>query len=143
MPVLKHDIFFRQHPVFTGDELAVHLASIGSNGVRTQEKLLGYHAKAGRLRRVRQGMYAVIPPGVDGDTYPVDPYLLAARLTPDAVLSHHTALEFHGRGVLGLAALHLFPRSVPWRRSSSVISSFGAPGSRGRWCVRERSITAC
>ena len=97
MPLVKHDAFFRQHPVFTGDELAIHLASIGSNGVRTQERVLGYHAKAGRLRRIRQGMYAVIPPGVDGDTYPVDPYLVAAKLTPDAVLSHHTALEFHGR----------------------------------------------
>ena len=97
MPVLKHDTFFRQHPVFTGDELAGHLARIGSNGVRTQEKVLGYHTKSGRLHRVRQGMYAVIPPGVDGDTYPVDPYLVAAKLTPDAVLSHYTALEFHGR----------------------------------------------
>ena len=97
MPVLKHDVFFRQHPVFTGDELARHLARVGSNGVRTQEKVLGYHTKAGRLRRIRQGMYAVIPPGVNGDTYPVDPYLVAAKLTPDAVLSHHTALEFHGQ----------------------------------------------
>ena len=52
---------------------------------------------AGRLCRVRQGLYAVVPPGVDGDTYPVDPYQVAARLTPDAVLSHHTALEFHGQ----------------------------------------------
>ena len=79
-----------------GDDLARHLARIGSNGLRTQEKVLGYHTKAGRLRRIRQGMYAVIPPGANGDTYPVDPYLVAAKLTPDAVLSHHTALEFHG-----------------------------------------------
>ena len=94
---LKHDTFFRQHPVFTGYELARHLVRIGSNGARTQEKVLGYHTKAGRLRRIRQGMYAVIPPGLDGDAYPVDPYLVAAKLTPDAVLSHHTALEFHGQ----------------------------------------------
>ena len=97
MSVLKHDAFLREHPVFTGDELAAHLARIGSNGVRAQEKALEYCTRAGRLRRVRQGMYAVIPPGADGDTYPVDPYLVAAKLTPDAVLSHHTALEFHGR----------------------------------------------
>ncbi len=97
MPVVKHDAFFRQHPVFTGDELARHLARTGSDGLRTQERVLGYHTRAGRLRRIRQGMYAVIPPGADGDTYPVDPYLVAAKLTPDAVLSHHTALEFHGR----------------------------------------------
>ena len=93
----KHDTFFRQHPVFSGDELAGHLARIGSHGARTQERVLAYHTKAGRLCRVRQGLYAVVPPGVDGDTYPVDPYQVAARLTPDAVLSHHTALEFHGQ----------------------------------------------
>jgi predicted transcriptional regulator of viral defense system len=42
-------------------------------------------------------MYAAIPPGADADSYPVDPFLVAAKLTADAVLSHHTALEFHGR----------------------------------------------
>ena len=47
--------------------------------------------------RVRRGLYAVIPPGADPGSYPVDPCLVAAKLTPDAVLSHHTALEFHGR----------------------------------------------
>ena len=46
---------------------------------------------------MRRGLYAVIPPGADPGSYPVDPYLVAAKLTPDAVLSHHTALEFHGR----------------------------------------------
>ncbi len=97
MPIVKHDVFFQQHPVFTGDELARHLARVGSDGMRTPERVLGYRTRAGRLRRIRQGMYAVIPPGADGDTYPVDPYLVAAKLTPDAVLSHHTALEFHGR----------------------------------------------
>jgi len=97
VPVLKHDVFFRQHPVFTGDELSRHLARIGSNGMRTPERVLAYHIKSGRLRRVRQGLYAVVPPGVDGDTCPVDPYQVAAKLTPDAVLSHHTALELHGR----------------------------------------------
>ena len=97
MPTLKHDVFFRRHPVFTGDELAGHLARIGSHGVRTPERVLAYHIKSGWLRRVRQGLYAVIPPGVDGDTYPVDPYQVAAKMTPDAMLSHHTALEFHGQ----------------------------------------------
>ena len=40
---------------------------------------------------------AVFPSGIDGDTYPVDPYQVVAKLTPDAALSHRTALEFHGR----------------------------------------------
>ncbi len=94
---MKHDEFFRKHPVFTGEELAEHLSSNGEVGLRAQEALLAYHRKAGRIVRVRRGLYAVIPPGADPGSYPVDPFLIAAKLTPDAVLSHHTALEFHGK----------------------------------------------
>ena len=94
---MKHDVFFRKHPVFTGKELADHLLPLGEVGGRTQEALLAYHRKAGRLVQVRRGLYAVIPPGANPDSYPVDPFLVAAKLTPDAVLSHHTALEFHGK----------------------------------------------
>ncbi len=97
MPTVKHDQFFRRHPVFTTDELAVHLASRGRASARTRETLLGYHVKAGRLLRVRRGLYAVVPPGADPESFPVDPYLIASRLTADAILSHHTALEFHDR----------------------------------------------
>ena len=97
MPATKHEAFFRRHPVFTGEDLSAHLSSKGEVGTRTQESLVSYHTKAERLVRVRRGLFAVIPPGETCDTYPVDPYLVAAKLTGDAVLSHHTALEFHGR----------------------------------------------
>lgn len=94
---MKHAEFFRKHPVFTGEELARHLSSRGEVGGRAQEALLAYHRKSGRVVRVRRGLYAVIPEGAATNTYPVDPFLVAARLTADAALSHHTALEFHGR----------------------------------------------
>jgi len=94
---MKHDEFFRMHPVFTGEELSKHLSSHGDVGRRAREALLAYYRKAGRVVRVRRGLYAVIPAGADVDSYPVDLFLIAAKLTPDAVLSHHTALEFHGR----------------------------------------------
>ena len=94
---MKHAEFFRKHPVFTATELTEHLSSLGHVGPRTQEALLAYYRKTGRLVRIRRGLYAVIPAGADADSYPVDPFLIAANLTADAVLSHHTALEFHGR----------------------------------------------
>ena len=97
MPTIKHDTFFRRHPVFTGEELAEHLSTGGHVGARTQESLVAYHTRTGRLVRVRRGLFAVIPPEADSDTYPIDPYLVASRLTPDSVLSYHTALELHGR----------------------------------------------
>ena len=94
---MRHRDFFRRHPVFTAEELSTHLASRGPVGPRTREALLSYHTRTGRLLRIRRGLYAVIPPGSDPRSYPVDPYLIAAKITPDAVLSHHTALEYHGR----------------------------------------------
>jgi predicted transcriptional regulator of viral defense system len=94
---MTHAAFLRTHPVFTGEELSRHLASRGHVGPRAREALLAYYRKAGRIVRVRRGLYAVVPPGSDADTYPVDHFLVAAKLTSDAVLSHHTALEFFGR----------------------------------------------
>lgn len=94
---MQHAEFFRQHPVFTGDELGRHLSSGGDIGERARESLLAYHRKTGRVVRVRRGLYAVVPAGADAASYPIDPYLVGAKLTADAVLSHHTALAFHGR----------------------------------------------
>ena len=97
MPAVKHDAFFRRHLVFRGEQLAEHLSSGGEAGARTQESLVAYHTRTGHLVRIRWGLFAVIPLGADSDTYPIDPFLIASRLTQDAVLSHHTALDFHGR----------------------------------------------
>ena len=94
---MKHDEFFRKHPVFTGEELAAYLSSIGETGARTQEGVLAHQIKNGRLIRIRRSLFAAMPPGADRASYPVDPFLVAGKLTADAVLSHHTALEFHGR----------------------------------------------
>lgn len=94
---MKHEAFFRKHPVFTAEELDNHLLSTGKSGPRTRESLLGYHRKRGHVILIRRSLYAVIPPGANPDSYPIDPFLVAAKLTKDAVLSHHTALEIHGR----------------------------------------------
>ena len=97
MPTVRHEAFFRRHPVFTGDEFAEHLSSRGQDGGRTKESILAYHTKTGRIVRIRRGLYAVIPLESDSDSYPIDPYLITSRLARDSVLSHHTALQFHGR----------------------------------------------
>ena len=93
---MKHETFFRKHPVFTGKEFNDHLSRLGKAGPRTRESLLNYHRSTGHVILIRRGLYAVIPIGADPDSYPVDPFLVAAKLTTDAVLSYHTALEVHG-----------------------------------------------
>lgn len=94
---MKHDEFFRKNPVFTGEDLAKHLSLQGKSDGRTQEALLAYHQKAGRIVRIRRGLYAVIPKGASKGLFSVDPFLVASKLSPDSVLTHHTALEFHGK----------------------------------------------
>jgi predicted transcriptional regulator of viral defense system len=94
---MKHDSFFLKHPVFTVEEFSNYLASRTELGARTVESLLTHFQKAGRVSRVRRGLYATVPPGASARTHPIDPFLVAARLTPDSVLSHHTALQYHGR----------------------------------------------
>ena len=94
---MRHETFFLSHPVFTGKEFAEHLSLGGRNGARTKDSILSYHTETGRIVRIRRGLYAAAPPGYDGDSFPIDPYLIASRLTRDSVLTHHTALQFHGR----------------------------------------------
>lgn len=88
--------FFKRSPVFTTEEMMSFLREQGSSSRWTCKSLLAYHVKQGRILRVRRGFYATIPEGVNSHEYSVDPYLLASKITNDAVLSHHTALEYHG-----------------------------------------------
>lgn len=93
---MKHESFFRQHPVFTSKEFDDYLSSLGLRGPRSRESLLNYHRKTGHVLLIRRGLYAVIPHGSNPESYSVDPFLVASKLTADAVLSHHTALEVNG-----------------------------------------------
>jgi predicted transcriptional regulator of viral defense system len=88
--------FFSQHAVFTLEELDRFLAGKGSCNRHTRNSLLSYYRQQGRIIPIRRGLYAVVPPGMSLDTCPVDQYLLAAKMTSDAVLAYHTALAFYG-----------------------------------------------
>jgi predicted transcriptional regulator of viral defense system len=89
--------FFATHPVFTADEFGDFLESRGSSSPSTRKTLLTRREKAGELLRIRRGLYATVPVGVNPADAPIDPYLVASRMVSDAVLGYHTALEFHGK----------------------------------------------
>jgi len=94
---MKIEDFFHRRPIFTNEELAEFLASRKAHGPRTQESLLAYYTKIRRVVRVRRGLYAVVPPGANPETYSFDPFLLATKMTRDAALAYHTALEVQGK----------------------------------------------
>ena len=86
--------FFATHPVFTHEEFA---RSRGGGSPRTVDSLLRKHAARGRIVRIRRGLYGVLPAGAKGGTVEIDPYLVATKTADDAAVSHHAALQFHGR----------------------------------------------
>ena len=88
--------FFAEHPTFSTEEAAEFLRVHATGNALTRRRLLTYHHARGHVVNVRRGLYAYVPVGADAERYPVDPYLVASRMTSDAVLGYHTALELHG-----------------------------------------------
>lgn len=103
---MKVDEFLAMHAVFTVEELDRFLCARGSGNPNTRRSLLTYYRKKGRIIRIRRGLYATVPVGDDPTSSPVDPYLVAAKLTPDAVIAYHSALEFHGKAYSVHSRLH-------------------------------------
>ncbi len=94
---MKVQDFFRKSPVFRHEMFAAFLEAGGPRSTKTREALLAYHVNAGHLLRIRRGLYAVVPEGISPEGHQVDPYLLGAHMTDDAVLAYHSALQFHGK----------------------------------------------
>lgn len=86
--------FFSRHPVLTLEEWARALG--GPQSPSRAAARARYHLGTGRLRRIARGVYAVVPPGARARAFQPDPYLVAAALRADAILSHHAALDLLG-----------------------------------------------
>ena len=95
-PVVSAE-FFDSHPVFTRAEFEAARGSTASRSPRTTDSLLRRYVADGRLTRVRSGLYAVVPRGMDAAAAPVDPYLVATKLSSDATVAYHAALQFWGK----------------------------------------------
>lgn len=89
--------FFSTHPVFTHDEFRRAHGAGRERSPRTADSLLHRALSHGRLVHLRRGLYAVVPPGSDAERVQVDPFLLASKLSSDAVIAYHAALQFHGK----------------------------------------------
>jgi predicted transcriptional regulator of viral defense system len=90
----------------------------GSTNTNTRKALLTYYQSKGRIVSIRRGLYATVPPSNDPDTYPIDPFLVAAKMADDAVLAYHTALEYHGK------AYSVYNRLTYTSESSSRLMEF-------------------
>ncbi|MFZ0612044.1 MAG: type IV toxin-antitoxin system AbiEi family antitoxin domain-containing protein [Desulfobacterales bacterium] len=126
---MKLNEFLSRHAVFTVEELDRFLSARGSGKPNTRKSLLTYYRNQGRIILVRRGLYATVPLGVDPVSNPVDPYLVAAKMTVDAVLAYHTALEFHGRAYSVYTRLHYISasKSLPLKFQSHEFTCAPVP----------------
>lgn len=91
---VRVDEIFSRNPILTLETLS---EALGGQDKRSQARERArYYCKTGKLRLISRGLYAVVPPGLDPERFIPDPYLVAAALREDAVLSHHTALDLLG-----------------------------------------------
>lgn len=86
--------FLQTHRVFNLDEAVRVMAPSG--GRKATLERLKYSAARGKLKKLARGVYASVPPGVEPEKFQPDRFLVAAALRPDAVFSHHSALDLLG-----------------------------------------------
>ena len=94
---VDYETFLDVEPVFTGSELVTFLAGRGvvcpdEIARRLEERWV----RAGRVVAVRPGLFAVVSDGIDPDRFQPLSSLVATKMAPDAVVSHHAALDFWG-----------------------------------------------
>ena len=84
--------FFKTHFAFRAHEFQAYLAEKSVTGVQRYARILRKCQDDGRIQRLKRGLY--IPSGKD-DPAPALQYI-ASRMTSDAVLAYHTALQCYG-----------------------------------------------
>ncbi len=101
------ETFLSTRRLFTRDEFASQMDPATARA--TINSTLHRWLSQGRIERVKRGLFV----RTDGLGRSLDLLALAARMAPDAALSHHTALEAHG------LAQSLFERLtyVTWTRT--------------------------
>ncbi len=89
------DEFINRVPIFRIEELQA--ARLAAGARRPTASALRHQADAGRLLKIRRGLYLTIPRGSDAGSVDIDPFVVAGRLAPDAVVAYHGALQFFGK----------------------------------------------
>lgn len=94
--------FLARYALFTSEELDAYLREKRPSSAEThklaqvRKSLLVYHKKEGHLIQVRRGLWATVPAHREPDQQPVDGFLIASKLTRDAIIAYHGALALHG-----------------------------------------------
>lgn len=103
--------FFAEHPVFRHEELVAYLYEQGKCNPNTLKALLQYHLGKGHISRIRRGYYAVTSV-LKSRGVADDPFLIAGRVTEDAIVAYHSALSFYGLAYSLSSNFYFFSRQL-------------------------------
>jgi predicted transcriptional regulator of viral defense system len=95
-PGIDLEGFLEDSPVFTKGDIDDYLGNNTAQNFLSRVALLARLRRAGRVIMVRRGLFVSVPWGSKPEAHSIDHFSVAARLTPDAVITHHSALEFYG-----------------------------------------------
>lgn len=114
--------FFMEYPVFRHEELIHYLKTTkGNYNANTLKALLQYHLLRNNIARLRRGIYLVTNPLLSQYHIENDAILIAGRMAKDAVISYHTAIEFHA---LSYSIYHTAYFCTK-RPSGKILTSYG------------------
>ena len=92
---MEHEAVLRELPVFTASDLRERLPAPAGR-VAARRVVAGWES-AGRVVRVRPGLFAAVPSWAERpDVFSPAGYLVVGKLATDAAVSHHGALQFFG-----------------------------------------------
>lgn len=128
---VKTTEFFATHPVFSLDEATAALHPPGGRS-GTLERVK-YHLRAGTLKLVARGVYAVVPPGTPVDRFQPDGFMVASAIRPEGIFSHHSALELLGtaHSLWHQCTLYVKHRRRPLHLNGTTILFLEHPGLMG------------
>lgn len=93
---MKIEQFFYEHPVFRHEEFVLFKSAHGESNSHNVKMALSYYVRHSRIKSIRRKLYAVVPPNQSVDSVLIDPYLIAGKVTEDAIIGYHSALELLG-----------------------------------------------
>jgi predicted transcriptional regulator of viral defense system len=91
---LEH--FFQKKEVFTKDEFVTFIEKNLNSDPKNYYLLLNYYSNRGRILKIRNNLYCVVPLGIKKENYMPNSYLIAGKVTNDSVLSYSSAMEYYG-----------------------------------------------
>lgn len=89
-------------------------AKYQENTPKTLRNYIYQGLEKGEIKTIKAGLYYVVPFGQTEDYIP-DPFLIASKLSQDAVIAYHAALALHGATYSESKRIHFFTRKVTRR----------------------------